>query len=113
MNPEGNQRQAQRKSIHDIILVEDAISTRNLGRIGNLSRTGLMLICTHRLHDDALYQIRFDLPDENQSVKTIEIGVHEQWTSRATSPGQFWSGLRIIDIAPDAEQQLAGWLERA
>ena len=42
-----------------MILVENAISGLSMGRIGNLSRSGMMVICSQRLNDDALYQIRF------------------------------------------------------
>ncbi|MGA7296794.1 MAG: PilZ domain-containing protein, partial [Rhodanobacteraceae bacterium] len=67
-----------------------------------------------RLRDDALYQIRFALPTiGNEDAPPIEVGVHEQWTEQAAVPGQFWSGLRIIDISPEADEQLATWLENA
>ena len=114
MNDDSNQRRAERKKIRDMILVEDAISGLNLGRIGNLSSSGLMLISSQRLHDDALYQLRFALPDgDNGGDTMLEVGVHEQWTEQAAVPGQFWSGLRIIDIAPEAERHLLDWLEQA
>ncbi len=114
MNDTSNQRRAERKKICDMILVEDAISGLSLGRIGNLSSGGMMLICSQRLHDDALYQLRFALPiDENGNEAVLEVGVHEQWTEQAAIPGQFWSGLRIIDISGEAEKQLLTWLEQA
>lgn len=112
MNDDGNQRRAERKQIRDMILVENAISGTSFGRIGNLSRNGLMLICSERLVDDALYQLRFALPqDEDDNPPPLEVGVHEQWTEQAAVPGQFWSGLRIIDISPEAEAQLTEWLD--
>lgn len=113
MSDDGNQRRAERKQIRDMIVVENAISDLGLGRIANLSRSGLMLICAERLDDDALYQIRFALPTrEDDEPPPIEVGVHEQWTEQAAVPGQFWSGLRIIDISPEAEKSLAKWLEQ-
>lgn len=113
MKDDGNQRRAERKKIREMILVEDAISGFSLGRIGNISSSGLMLICPHRLHDDALYQLRFTLPDQDDGEDaTLEVGVHEQWSEQAAIPGQFWSGLRIIDIEPEAERRLVHWLEQ-
>lgn len=112
MSDDANQRRAERKQIQNMILVENAMNSSSLGRIGNLSRSGLMLICPERLDDDALYQIRFALPTrENEDPPPIEVGVHEQWTEQAAIPGQFWSGLRIIDISPEAEKSLTEWLE--
>ena len=112
MTDDGNQRRAERKQIRDMILVENAISGLSMGRIGNLSRSGMMVICSERLEDDALYQIRFVLPGSgNEDAPSIEVGVHEQWTEQAAVPGQFWSGLRIIDISPEADDLLTTWLE--
>lgn len=109
MSDNENLRRSQRKKINNVVEVEDGIRERTIGRIGNLSRDGLMLICSERLVDDALYQLRFSLPGDADSTP-LEIGVHEQWTEEATVPGQYWSGLRIIDIAPDAEVRLQRWL---
>lgn len=104
-------RRAERKSVEPVAIVEDVMSGQELGRIGNLSRTGLMLICNRQLQDDALYQIRFNLPSRaGVAACTIEVGVHEQWTQQAADLTQYWAGVRIIDIGPKAETQLLEWL---
>ncbi|HET7662104.1 MAG TPA: PilZ domain-containing protein [Rhodanobacteraceae bacterium] len=109
----GNLRRAARKNISDPIPVENVISEKMLGRIGNLSLSGLMLICSERLCRDAIYQIRFALPDGHDGETVpMEVGVHEQWTEQTIGPGQFWSGMRIIDISTEDEARLARWLER-
>ncbi len=114
MNHASDMRRARRKSIDDVILVEDAIRNEALGRIGNISRSGLMLICSERLNDDALYQIRFSLPTPDGSDgPPMEVGVHEQWTEQASVPGQFWSGVRILSIRQEDEARLLDWLARS
>lgn len=110
MTDDSNQRGAQRKAVDATILVEDAIAERKLGRVGNLSRSGLMLIGAEPLRDDALYQLRFALPDADGQTAHMEIGVHEQWTEQASVPGQYWSGVRIIAISNDDQTRLARWL---
>ena len=40
----------------------------------------------------------------------LEVGVHEQWCESANVPGQYWSGFRIIDIAPDDYNVLYDWV---
>lgn len=105
-------RRSDRKSIDSIILVTDAITDQPVGRIGNLSTTGLMLIGPQPMNDDALYQLRFDLPGRgNESRRTLEVGVHEQWAEEAAIPGQYWSGLRFIDIGDEDAAALARWLD--
>lgn len=109
----GNLRRAERKNISGLIPVENTINEKMLGRIGNLSQSGLMLVCSERLHTDAIYQIRFALPDGHDGeAMPMEVGVHEQWTEQTISPGQFWSGMRIIDISTEDEARLTRWLER-
>ena len=52
-------RRAPRRKVSDNVLVTDAMTERVVGRIGNLSETGMLLIASAPLNDDALYQFRF------------------------------------------------------
>lgn len=108
MNDE--RRSAQRKPANAPIEVVDSISGENIGRIGNLSRTGIMLICHRPLRDNALYQLRFRLADKHGAAAEIETGVHTMWTEQAATNGYQWSGLRIISISSAAATLLDHWL---
>ncbi len=105
MNDE--RRSAPRKPVQAPIVVTDAITGENVGRIGNLSRNGMMLICNQPLHDGALYQLRFRL---DGSGPEIEAGVHTMWTEQASTGGYQWSGLRIISISKPDARALEEWL---
>jgi hypothetical protein len=111
MNDE--RRSAPRKSISAPIEVVDSMSGENIGRVGNLSRTGMMLICHRPLRDDALYQLKFRLPDRRGAPTDIETGVHTMWTELAATNGYQWSGLRIISISGSAAASLDHWLEQS
>jgi hypothetical protein len=111
MNDE--RRSAPRKPSPAQIEVVDSISGEAIGRVGNLSRTGMMLICHRPLRDDALYQLRFRLPDQRGVQAEIETGVHTMWTELAATNGYQWSGLRIISISGSAASALDTWLERS
>lgn len=101
-------RTAPRIPVPAPISVTDSITGETIGRVGNLSRNGMMLICHQPLHDGALYQVRFRLNGDSQEIET---GLHTMWTEQASTGGQQWSGLRIISIsAPDAEL-LDQWLD--
>ncbi len=106
------QRRAHRKPVSGVVLVENSLNGAPLGRVGNMSNSGLMLIAPRRLRDNALYQISFALTDANGRSHPMEIGVHEQWTSAAVTPGQFWIGMRIIDISADDQALLDAWLKQ-
>lgn len=89
------------------IEVTDSITDERIGRVGNLSRAGVMLICQRPFRDDAIYQLQLRASERGE---TIEIGVHTMWTQAAATDNRQWSGHRIISIAPDAVQILDRWI---
>ncbi|UXI67903.1 PilZ domain-containing protein [Tahibacter amnicola] len=105
-------RRAPRKRAEEIIQVTNAITGEVVGRVGNLSIDGMMLVANRPAREDALYQFIFSLPDERGHLHQLEVGMHEQWTEPANVPGQHWVGMRFIDIGADDLAVLHGWLER-
>lgn len=106
------QRRSRRKPVDGIIQVVNAMSGGVIGRVGNLSVDGMMLIANSEIRDDALYQFVFHLPDPQGRPLSMEVGVHEQWTEAANSPGQWWAGFRIIDIAAKDFEALKAFVDR-
>jgi hypothetical protein len=104
-------RRAPRRRVQTAIAVENAISDRLIGHVGNLSSTGMMLISDHPLTPDAIYQLRLTLPSRGQGDQTIEFGVHEQWGEAANVPGQHWTGFRIIAISESDAYKLRSWID--
>lgn len=106
-------RRGLRKSTLDPVEVSDVLTGENLGRIGNLSRDGMMLIGRRQLTENALYQVRFRLPDRDGNMHTLEAGLHEMWSEPAAIPGQHWAGMRIIALSEADNAVLNGWLEES
>lgn len=106
-----NGRRARRRKVDTSVPVTDAIAGTPIGSIGNLSRTGLMLISSQPLHDDGIYQLSFALPDAQGKMHTLEIGMQQQWSDTPATPGQYWTGLRFIDVSDDDDAMLESWLE--
>lgn len=104
-------RRARRRKAPGTILVMDAMSERVVGRIGNLSMSGMLLMASVPLVDDSLYQFRFSLPLEGGSESMIEIGVHLLWMDRASAPGQAWAGLRFIGMTEAQAGPLRAWID--
>lgn len=104
-------RRARRRKAADTILVTDAMTERVVGQVGNLSESGMLLIASESLADDALYQLQFALSDDAGQPQTLEVGAHLLWMDRASAPGQAWVGLRFIAIAPKHRMQLQRWIE--
>ena len=81
-----------------------------VGRLGNLSETGMLVIANMPLVDDALYQLRFMLHDTDAAVP-IEVGVHLLWQDTASAPGQTWTGFRFITLLDSQMLRLRHWLD--
>lgn len=109
MNDE--RRSSPRRASQVPIEVTNDVTGEPIGRIGNLSRNGMMLICHRPLRDNALYQLRFFLPDPVGNQVKVETGVHTMWTDAASTGDYQWSGLRIISISGPAAESLDHWLE--
>ena len=105
-------RRARRKRAQETIEVTDTMTDQVVGRIGNISETGMMMLATIHLPDDALFQFRFALPDGSARGRAIEIGSHQLWSDAANVPGQFWAGFRFIDMSPEDAAHLRAWIEQ-
>jgi PilZ domain len=103
-------RRSPRKPPSVSIQVTNTLTGDVIGRLGNISAEGMMLIANRQIVEDALYQLQFHLPDEHGRLHPIEVGVHEQWTEEARVQGQYWVGFRIIDIAPGDATVMREWL---
>lgn len=107
------QRRAPRKRPDYVVLVTNALTGQPLGQLGNLSSNGMLLISQHTPRSEAVYQVNLPLPSRDGSTPTIEVGIQEQWHEPAATPGQIWSGYRIVAIGAADATQLERWLQQA
>lgn len=104
-------RRARRRKAADTIVVTDAMTDRVFGRIGNLSQTGMLLIASEPLTDDALYQFRFSLPAGDDDHATVDVGAHLLWQDVTGAPGRCWAGFRFIAMQEDHARRIHAWIE--
>ena len=81
-----------------------------VGRLGNLSESGMLLGASAPLLDDALYQLRFELPDRTGKMVPIDVGAHLVWIGSANTPGHSWAGLRFLTISEPHLAVLRQWV---
>ncbi|WP_101925727.1 MULTISPECIES: PilZ domain-containing protein [Luteimonas] len=103
-------RRARRRKASDVILVTDTMTERVVGRIGNLSETGMLMIASEPLVDDALYQFSFSLPGADAATP-VELGAHLLWVDEATLAGSVWAGFRFIATTPALTHRLHHWVD--
>ncbi len=104
-------RRSRRRRLAETVQVIDTMTEQAIGHLGNLSETGMMLIASAPLVEDALYQLRFHLRDCPDQGAPIEVGAHLLWQDRASVPGQTWTGLRFIALPEEGLQRLRQWLD--
>ena len=104
-------RRAKRKQVAERIDVTDTMTESVIGLIGNISETGMMLLAGVHLPDDALFQLRFTLSDAGGNQRDVSVGAHQLWSEPASTPGQFWVGLRFIDVGPEDLAVMRIWID--
>lgn len=104
-------RRAKRRTLGQAVSVTDTMTEAVVGRLANLSPTGMLMITHLPLMDDALFQFRFMLNEHDGHDRMIELGAHQLWSDTGPAPGQFWAGFRFIDLDPEDAAFLQAWVE--
>lgn len=103
-------RRAKRRKSGEID-VTDTMTGQVIGKVSNLSETGMLLILSHALTSDALYQLRFTLVSDSGERSSVNVGAHELWSDEAAAPGQVWTGFRFIDVSPEDVGYIREWVD--
>ena len=103
-------RRARRRNVPKPVAVFDLMTEQVIGRVGNLSESGMLLVATEPVVDDALYQLRFHLRDERGQDVPIDVGAHLVWSAAANTPGQACAGLRFLTIDREPLERLRQWV---
>ncbi len=104
-------RRARRRKVGYNVEVYDTMTEAVIGKLSNLSETGMLLIMHEPMMNDALYQLRLNLPDQLGVTQTIDVGAHELWADEAAAPGQVWIGFRFIDVSPVHVGIIREWVD--
>ena len=94
----------------DLVPVTDQMRDSVVGRLGNVSETGMLMLASQPLRDDALYQLRFPLPLGDGRSAAIDVGVHLLWSEPAHAPGQSWAGFRFLTRSREHRHLLRAWI---
>jgi hypothetical protein len=103
-------RRADRRNVHETVTVRDTMTEQVIGRLGNISESGMLLVASAPLLDDALYQLRFEIPDRTGRTVKLDVGAHLIWVGSANTPGQSWAGLRFLTISEEHLVTLRHWI---
>ncbi|WP_189339653.1 PilZ domain-containing protein [Rhodanobacter denitrificans] len=105
-----DQRRTRRKPVAFAATVMDVITGEPMGQIGNLSGTGMLLICPAAPQSEAIHQVRLPLSGDGAVPQYIEAGIQEQWHESPGAADLVWAGYRIIAISEEDDARLDAWL---
>lgn len=106
-------RRSVRKRVGEAIVVINAMTGETIGRVGNLSVDGMMLISAHPLPEEHLYQVQLQLRDAAHVPHRMELGIQCLWSEAARTEHTHWAGCKIIDISEAEQSLLNGFVERS
>jgi hypothetical protein len=103
-------RQRMRHTVPRAVEVDDMMAGNMLGHVGNISETGMLLIASAPLVEDALYQLQIKAVSNGMPNVSIDIGAHLLWMGPANTPGLYWSGLRFLTLSYEHRLALNRWM---
>ena len=93
------------------MLVVDTMPDSVAGPLGNLSETGMLLMASAPLVEDALYQFRFNLSDARGRETSIEVGAHLLWQDQRQFRRPDLDRLPLHHHARGADDELRNWID--
>lgn len=107
-----SRRHKPRRDVEGRVEVTDCMTGKVVGRIGNLSESGMLLLVDGQLRADALYQLRFDLSSVAPGNGPVQVGAQVLWLDPDAVQGRTWAGLHFIHLPPGQRRRLQAWIER-
>lgn len=104
--PQDYDRALERHGIDGDVDVYDSLRDLYLGRLVNIHNQGLMIIGDLPLEEDKLYKLDLHLPRPLGGHTSIHLGVDCLWTRNAEYNGKHWAGFSIIDLSPQAAEDI-------
>lgn len=96
----------RRRSIAISFRVHDGESGEFLGRIGDISKGGLLIYGPRRLATDRIYRLRIDLPGERGQLSHVTLPAKAVWSGTDTNPELCSTGFRLFEL-DDADNAAA------
>ena len=103
-------RRAPRRQVAELVPVTDCMAETIIGRLGNVSETGMLMLASVPMHEDALYQLQFAIPGPHGQPRVLEVGAHLLWSEQTPAPGQAWVGFRFLTLSREHREQLRDWI---
>jgi len=107
-----NDRSSDRRKVFYYLEVEDLEKEQPLGRLGDISSEGIMLLCSRTLPLETVFHVGIHLPDtEAFPQKILKLTVETRWSKSDVNPRILCIGCRFIENAPGKDKILNNLIE--
>ena len=104
-----SRRKRRRRPQQPITLV-DSMTGALIGKVIDLSETGMMVHTSSPIRQDTLYQCELRFADDYEMGDPISVGCHELWCDTSLMDGVSTVGFRFIDISQTDRTRIATWV---
>jgi hypothetical protein len=98
------ERRIERHQLPYFLKVFNRHTDQPMGYLGNVSETGLMLISQLPLLVGPVFALQIKVPENDGSVKLIDLDAHCLWSREDATPGNYDSGFKLVSTPPEYEQ---------
>jgi len=88
----------RRRSIAISFRVYDDDGGKFIGRIGDISKGGLLVYGPNRLETDRIYRLRIDLPDDHGIARSVTLPAKAMWSGTDANPDFCSTGFRLFEL---------------
>lgn len=103
-------RRKRRRRPEQTIKVVDSMTQTVIGKVSDLSETGMMIVASTPIMQDALYQCELQFAASYAMGAPISVGCHELWNETSPLDGISIVGFRFIDISRADRRRIADWV---
>lgn len=106
------QRSSERRKVFYYLLVENLENNQPLGRLGDISEQGVMLLSSHALPLETRFEVAVHLPQTSSFLeKTLELTVETRWQKQDVNPDILCIGCQLIEAGKEKEDVLEKLIE--
>ena len=101
-------RSEKRRQLHIGLQVYDGVSSRIVGHVVDLTRTGMMLICSEPIGVQEEYRLRIKFPDSpGRNPAELNVRAVCRWCREDVAPETFVAGFHFHDILAEESGVIA------
>jgi len=97
-------REAERKVLTYYLKIYNKNNDELLGRLGDISRKGFLLISDNKLPVEEKYDLKLELPDTFPDADHLEFQAKSVWSKQDVNPDFFAAGFRFTRISPGSKK---------